>query len=71
MRRMTGLLMAVVLVAGVSAALAQDAPARVIVNDRGVTSSIAGPGAPAQTIGLNRLDHQLDLDTGKMIYGLR
>lgn len=71
MRRMTGLLMAVVLVAGVSAALAQDAPARVIVNDRGVTSSIAGPGAPAQTIGLNRLDHPLDLDTGKMIYGLR
>jgi hypothetical protein len=71
MKRIAGSLVAAMVLLTVSAALAQDAPARVIVNDHGVSSSIAGPGAPPQTIGLTRLDHPVDLDTGKMVYGLR
>ena len=49
---------------------AQDTPGRVIVNDRGVISRTIGPGAPAHIIGLTGLNHQVDLDTGKVNYSL-
>lgn len=53
-----------------SAAGAQDQAHSVIVNDRGVQTRIIGQGAPAHTIGLTGLSHQVELNTGKVNYTL-
>lgn len=45
--------------------------AQVLVTDSGVDVSIAGPGAPAHVIGLERLSHTITLYTGATKYGLR
>ncbi len=46
-------------------------PKRVMVIDRGVTERIIGPGAPAHVIGLWGRYHEMDIDTGRVLYGLR
>lgn len=66
MRRLPSALI-VLLVASLAA---QNQPARVTVNDRGVTTRVPGQGAPPHTIGLTQLNHAVDLDTGKVNYGL-
>lgn len=53
-----------------SLGFAQDLPARVAVTDRGVTTRVPGQGAPAHVIGLTQINHQVNLDTGKVDYGL-
>ena len=45
--------------------------AQVLVSDRGVQTAIAGPGAPAHIIGLQRLSHVITIDTGVRVYGLQ
>ncbi|MEN6404124.1 MAG: hypothetical protein ABFD94_19440 [Armatimonadia bacterium] len=50
---------------------AQTASAKVQVWDRGATTSIAGPGAPAHVVGLPRTMHDISLNTGVKTYGLR
>lgn len=50
---------------------AQTPPPQVRIYDHGMTSSVAGPGAPAHVIGLTRLSHDITLNTGKIAYGLR
>jgi hypothetical protein len=51
--------------------LATSAPAQVIVTDSGVETALIGPGAPAHTVGLQRHQQLITLDTGSKIYGLR
>ncbi len=45
-------------------------PAEVLVCDYGVKKSLAGPGAPAHIIGLERHSHEIALDTGRKLYSL-
>ncbi|NCO34394.1 MAG: hypothetical protein AUJ92_08085 [Armatimonadetes bacterium CG2_30_59_28] len=47
------------------------AHAQVLVTDYGVQTSIAGPGAPAHIIGLQRISHVIAMDTGVKAYGLQ
>ncbi len=67
---MRTLLAAAVALAG-WAALAQEQPEQVLVSDQGVRSGIAGPGAPAHVVGLERMEHNYVIDTGAIHYGLR
>jgi hypothetical protein len=53
-----------------SAATEPPAP-QVLVTDHGVQTAIAGPGAPAHVVGLERLSHSVVLGTGVKDYGLR
>lgn len=54
------------------ACLACDVAAgQVIVTDSGVETSLIGPGAPAHTVGLERHQQVVVLDTGATTYGLR
>lgn len=53
-----------------SALWAQAAP-QVHVYDHGPTSHIAGPTAPKHVIGLERMMHDITLNTGRVAYGLR
>ena len=50
---------------------AQSGPAKVRVSDLGAQTRTIGPGAPAHTIGLTGITHQITLGTGKMLYGVR
>jgi hypothetical protein len=54
-----------------TAAAAQPTPPRVVVTDSGPRTSVAGPGAPAHVIGLQRLMHAITMDTGVRKYGLQ
>lgn len=53
---------------GLPAAVSQ---AQVLVSDSGVQTHLIGPGAPAHTVGLQRHQQTIVLDTGKQTYGLR
>lgn len=46
-------------------------PAQVLVSDTGLTTGRIGPGAPPHTIGLERHEQTLTMDTGVKQYGLR
>jgi hypothetical protein len=50
---------------------AQAPPPRVLVSDHPVNSYIAGAGAPAHVVGLERMTHDITLNTGRVPYGLR
>lgn len=54
-----------------SALWAQAETPQVRVYDHGPTSHIAGPTAPRHVIGLERMMHDITLNTGRMAYGLR
>ena len=59
-------------VAGLSASLlAQPAPPRVLLTDRGPNTSIARPGAPTHIVGLPRTIHTMVMNTGTTKYGLQ
>lgn len=60
---------ALLLLAPLALACAQ--PAQVLVSDTGLTTGRIGPGAPAHTIGLERHEQTLVMDTGVKQYGLR
>lgn len=64
------LLTALVLLLSMSLVAAQGQSPRVLVNDRGISTRVPGQGAPPHTIGLTQLSHPVDLDTGKVNYGL-
>ncbi len=65
---MRTLLIALLILTPLALACAQAPP--VLVDDRGVTKSIAGPGAPAAVVGLERYGHEISIDTGVKHYGL-
>lgn len=44
---------------------------QVMVSDSGVQTGLIGPGAPAHTIGLQRHQQTITMDTGAQRYGLR
>ncbi len=46
-------------------------PSQVLVTDSGVETATIGPGAPAHTIGLQRHQQTIVLDTGAQTFGLR
>ncbi len=54
-----------------TSACAQAPTPRVSVTDHGAKTSIAGPGAPTHTVGLPRVMHLIDMDTGVKTYGLQ
>ncbi|NCO39585.1 MAG: hypothetical protein COY42_28775 [Armatimonadetes bacterium CG_4_10_14_0_8_um_filter_66_14] len=54
-----------------ASACAQEPPAQVLVTDHGAQTSVAGPGAPAHIVGLQRTMHTVSMDTGVKDYGLR
>ena len=58
-------------VAALSSAFAQPKPPEVLVTDYGAKTSVAGPGAPAHIVGLQRVMHTIAMDTGVRKYGLR
>lgn len=65
-----GLTLALLLAAALAAGAQGEAPG-VLIMDHGREEKTIGPGAPAHTRGLLGANHQIDLDTGKKIYGLR
>ena len=68
--RMTCYLPFLLLMAGLlPPAGAADAPA-VVVTDHGQHENTLGPGAPTHVIGLTGVPHEMDLDTGTVVYGL-
>ena len=68
--RMTCYLPFLLLMAGLlPPAGAADAPA-VVVTDHGQHENTLGPGAPTHVIGLTGVQHEMDLDTGTVVYGL-
>jgi hypothetical protein len=69
-RKRLGLTLALLLAAALTAG-AQDETPGVLIMDHGREEKIIGPGAPVHTRGLLGANHQIDLDTGKKIYGLR
>jgi hypothetical protein len=52
-------------------AVAQSPEPRVNIYDHGQTATVAGPGAPTHIIGMTRISHDISLDTGVAVYGLR
>jgi hypothetical protein len=68
MRHLTTVCAAVVASAS---AFAQPPPPQVLVTDYGAQTALAGPGAPAHIVGLQRVSHTIVMDTGVKDYGLR
>lgn len=65
------LLALIALIAPLTLLQAQEAPPRVLITDSGVKTSVVGPGAPAHTIGLQRHEQIIVMDTGARQYGIR
>jgi len=64
------LMAACVALGALASACAQTPEPRVSVTDDGPRTGIAGPGAPTHIVGLPRLMHMVEMDTGVKTYGL-
>lgn len=71
-RRIGAVLAAAACMSGGAGGSAQTEPGRVIFLDRGRDERVIdSPTAPEHVRGLTGVSHQMDLDSGKVVYGLR